>query len=173
MEKLATTLYIVRHGETEENKQHILQGHLPGHLTENGIEQIRQLRDQLSSIPFDAIVCSDLKRCVDTANILNEPHKLRILTTKLLRERDWGDYTGVSIASVDRSKPFPKNVESEAAMKKRAGIFLDFVRKTYPGKTVLSVGHGLFNRYIQASFYGKTIQEIQIMSNAEFRMLEL
>ena len=35
-------LYIIRHGETEENKQMILQGHLPGTLTEKGKEQIKK-----------------------------------------------------------------------------------------------------------------------------------
>ena len=82
------TLYLVRHGETKENVANILQGHMPGELTERGIEQARQLCKKLQSVRFDALVCSDLKRCVDTAAILNEPHGLTPEYTPLLRERD-------------------------------------------------------------------------------------
>lgn len=168
-----TKLYLVRHGETEENKQHILQGHIAGHLTENGKEQLKRLRREIASIHFDALLCSDLQRCIDSANILNEERGLHLQTTTLLRERDWGDYTGVCIADIDRSKPFPANVETEAALFRRSRIFLDFVKNTYKDKSVLAVGHGLYNRFIQAAHYQKTIREIPIMSNAEIRMLEL
>ena len=40
-------LYIIRHGETEENKQMILQGHLPGTLTEKGKQQIKNTSERL------------------------------------------------------------------------------------------------------------------------------
>ena len=66
-----TTLYLVRHGETVENAAHILQGHMPGHLTPLGIQQAEALRDELNAIKFNTLVCSDLKRCIDTAHILN------------------------------------------------------------------------------------------------------
>lgn len=69
-----TELYLVRHGQTEENAAHILQGHMPGHLSHEGIAQAQALRDELKNIRFDALLCSDLKRCMDTAMILNEPH---------------------------------------------------------------------------------------------------
>ena len=42
-----TTLYIVRHGQTEENQQRILQGHLPGVLTEEGRRQVEQAAARL------------------------------------------------------------------------------------------------------------------------------
>ena len=71
-----TELYLVRHGQTEENAAHILQGHMPGHLSHEGIAQAQALRDELKNIRFDALLCSDLKRCMDTAMILNEPHGL-------------------------------------------------------------------------------------------------
>ena len=168
-----TTLYLVRHGETLENSQHILQGHMPGNLTQRGIEQAEKLSDELATVRFDALVCSDLKRCIDTAEILNRPHSLKILTTTLLRERNWGALTGVAIPSIDRTKPFPPNVESEKAMSRRARIFLDFISNTYPGKTVLAVGHGLFCRQIQATFHDKPMREIQLMTNTEVRILLL
>lgn len=55
---MTTTLYLARHGETEENVAQILQGHLPGHLTERGRNQAVQLRNTLmqSGASFDALL---------------------------------------------------------------------------------------------------------------------
>lgn len=63
------TLYLVRHGQTEENIARIFQGHLPGTLTAEGIAQAKALHETLLDVPLDAIVSSDLRRCVDTARI--------------------------------------------------------------------------------------------------------
>lgn len=60
-------LILSRHGETEENKQRILQGQMPGHLSETGKEQAEQLADLLENEPIDIIICSDLARSYDTA----------------------------------------------------------------------------------------------------------
>ena len=62
-------IYIVRHGQTEENLQRILQGHMPGTLTEQGKEQVQRAAEQLSKegVKFTRIVSSDLKRAMDSA----------------------------------------------------------------------------------------------------------
>ena len=86
---MSTTLYLVRHGQTEENAANILQGHLPGHLNEEGREQAARLRDRLKDIQFDALYSSDLKRCRDTARVLTGPHGPPPPCTPLRRERDW------------------------------------------------------------------------------------
>ena len=70
------SLYLARHGQTEENIARIFQGHLPGRLTVEGISQAEVLRDSLKRIPLDAVVSSDLKRCMDTAEIVMEGREL-------------------------------------------------------------------------------------------------
>ena len=65
-----TTLYLTRHGETEENAKRILQGLLQTKLTKKGIEQAFMLKEKLKNIHFDAILCSDLIRAIDTATIV-------------------------------------------------------------------------------------------------------
>ena len=82
------SLYLARHGQTEENMARIFQGHLPGRLTVEGISQAEVLRDSLKRIPLDAVVSSDLKRCMDTAEIVMEGRELPWETTSLLREID-------------------------------------------------------------------------------------
>ena len=167
-----TKLYLVRHGETEENAAHVLQGHLPGHLSALGIRQVQALGEELSTIHFDAMVCSDLQRCVHSANILNERLRLPMTVTPLLRERDWGGFTGKSIPSI-KGLPFPADVESVEAMAERASRFLDFIRANYNGQSVLAVGHGLMNRIIQSVHFNKPMQDIERMQNATYRLLEL
>ena len=49
-----TTLYLVRHGETEDNVNQIMQGQTHGRLTANGIAQAQQVRDQMASESFAA-----------------------------------------------------------------------------------------------------------------------
>ena len=80
------TLYLARHGQTEENIARIFQGHMPGTLTVEGIAQAEALRDTLRNISLDAVVSSDLKRCVDTARIAVEGRNLPWEKTVLLRE---------------------------------------------------------------------------------------
>ena len=89
-----TTLYLVRHGETKDNVAKIMQGQRQGELTLAGARQIVELSVSLSGIRFDAIISSDLQRAYDSAQILGYRLNLSVHITSLLRERDWGDFTG-------------------------------------------------------------------------------
>ncbi len=168
---MATEIYLVRHGETEENHRNILQGHLPGHLTKEGIAQAQQLRDELAQTHFDTLLCSDLKRCVDTAAILNEPHGLTPEYTTLLRERDWGPFTGMDILKARTM--IDDRAETVESMFHRADLLLNDILRRFPDQRILAVSHGLFCRVIQAAVLGKTIRDIPRMHNAEVRIVEL
>lgn len=167
-----TTLYLVRHGETIDNARQLMQGQTQGELNENGIRQARELAAKLASEHFDAFVASDLKRAIDTCAILAEPHGQHVVTTPLLRERDWGDFTGRYIPDL-QGLPFPENVESLEQLLDRARRFLDFIRTEYPNQRVLAVGHGIVNKAIQAVYHQKEMRDIPRMMNAEIRILEL
>ncbi len=165
-------LFLARHGETEENVAQILQGHLPGHLTAKGREQARELAHALAGDArgYNLILASDLQRTLDTAHIINKELHLPIVPCPLLRERDWGSFTGVSIARA-HCEPIPDDAETVDQMFERAAQFLRYVYLNYEGKRVLAVGHGLFNRTIQAAFSGCAIRDIPRMANAEVRRL--
>ena len=167
-----TTLLLVRHGETIDNVGHIMQGQTQGQLNENGMAQARMLAEQMVGTEIDAFVSSDLKRAYDTCVIIAEPHGKEVVTTPLLRERDWGDFTGKFIPDLT-DKPWPPNVESMAMLRQRSADFLAFIRNRFPGQTVLAVGHGIINKVIQSVFYDKPVQEVPRMANAEVRTLLL
>ena len=167
-----TTLYLVRHGETVDNARQIMQGQTQGELNENGIRQAEEVSRELASKPLDAIIASDLKRSIDTAKIIAVPHQLEVLTTPLLRERDWGSFTGRYIPEL-KGEVWPDDIETLENLLSRAGEFIAYVKETFPGKKVLAVGHGIINKAVQAVYYGKSMSEIQKMTNAEVRTLEL
>ena len=169
---MKTTLFLTRHGETVDNASQTMQGQTQGELNEVGIRQAEQLRDQLADEHFDAFVASDLKRAVDTARILAAPHHLAVDTTPLLRERDWGSFTGRYIPDL-KGEVWPDDIESLDDLLARAGRFLDFVRTEYRGKRVLAVGHGIINKAIQAVYYGKQMREVERMANCEVRIITL
>lgn len=167
-----TTLYLARHGETVDNVNRIMQGQTQGRLTRNGIRQAEELRDSMAQACLDAVVASDLRRAVDTAAIIAAPHGLPVATTPLLRERDWGSFTGRYIPEL-KDEPWPDDIETLDQLKARAAAFLDLMRREHAGQMVLAVGHGIINKAIQAVLYGKPMQEIKRMENAEVRKLEL
>ena len=184
------TVYLVRHGQTEENLQRIFQGHLPGVLTADGRQQAIGLRSRLADLPLDAVVSSDLKRVIDTVNLafgmdedVAHPEGMLALRgvlipwekTQLLREIDWGSWTGLFISSVDTTR-LPNDAESKEMLYERAGRFLDYLKAHYDGKTVLVVAHGLVNRSIQAQIEGVPVEhlyDVPHMKNAEMRKFVL
>ena len=167
-----TTLYLVRHGETVDNANQIMQGQTQGQLNENGIKQAREFSEEWKNKPLDVVIASDLKRSVDTAKIIAEPHHLEVLSTPLLRERDWGSFTGRYIPDL-KGETWPDDIETLENLLSRAGEFIAYVKRIFPGKKVLAVGHGIINKAIQSVYYQKSMSDIQRMSNAEVRTLEL
>jgi probable phosphoglycerate mutase len=167
-----TTLYLVRHGETVDNANQIMQGQTQGMLNEYGIRQAQEVSEAWKDRQIDVVIASDLKRSIDTARIIAEPHGLEVITTPLLRERDWGDFTGRFIPDL-KNEVWPENIETLENLLSRAGEFIAYVKETFPGKKVLAVGHGIINKAVQAVYYEKPMNEVQRMMNAEVRELEL
>lgn len=172
---MTTTLLLARHGETVDNANKIMQGQTPGRLNEHGIEQAEQLAKQLQTVRIDVFVSSDLKRSFDTCAIVAESKgeaPENIVQTPLLRERDWGSFTGRYIPDL-KNEPWTDDIETIEHMKERAQLFLKHIKAQYNGKTILAVGHGIINKAIQSVFYNKPMAEIEKMENAEVRTLVL
>ena len=165
-----TKIYLVRHGETVDNARQIMQGQTQGTLNENGREQARQVAERLRDEPIDVVVASDLHRAIETAEIIAAPHGLPVVTMPLLRERDWGSFTGRFIPDL-RGEVWPDDIESEEALLQRALTFLQKMTATYEGKRVVAVGHGIINKAILAVYAHCTMSEVQRMMNAEVRVL--
>lgn len=153
-----------------DNARQIMQGQTQGELNEQGREQALKVAERLSSEPIDAVVASDLHRAIQTAEYIAMPHGLPVTTTKLLRERDWGSFTGRFIPDL-RGEVWPDDIESEEILLERARSFLIYITTTYPDKRVVAVGHGIINKAILAVYAQCPMREVQRMMNAEVRVL--
>ncbi|MDX8335721.1 MULTISPECIES: histidine phosphatase family protein [Cetobacterium] len=86
-------IILVRHGESKLNVKGVYYGILNPELTEKGKQQANQAREILKNINYHKIFASDLKRAVDTAEIIN-CKELDILIHRDLRELNFGIFEG-------------------------------------------------------------------------------
>ena len=85
-------LWLVRHGETDWNRDYLLQGWVDIPLNDTGRDQARALAEQLRDRTFTGVWSSDLSRAVETARLaFGEPTQ-----DAALRELDFGDIQGLS-----------------------------------------------------------------------------
>ncbi len=105
--------YFARHGQTQYNVERRLSGHFDIPLTEQGIQQARAAA---KNIPTDVtdIYCSDLLRCRQTADILNEGRNVPITYDARLRERDFGALTGKTWDEADPTGEVWQKDEAQA-----------------------------------------------------------
>lgn len=85
-------LYLIRHGETENNVKGLFSGWSQAQLTDEGREQARRAGERLKDISFDRIYASDLVRTVETASLIF-PDK-EIVYTPVIREINVGSLSG-------------------------------------------------------------------------------
>ena len=91
-------LILVRHGESTWNAEERLQGQLDPPLSERGREQSRALAGMLGGPDGDRVVCSDLGRARETAELLGlRPGRF----DPRWREIDVGEWGGVAAADID------------------------------------------------------------------------
>ena len=88
-------LYIMRHGKTEWNAMHKLQGRMDIPLNEEGREMAEKAREEYKNLNIDICYCSPLVRAKETAEIVLRGRNIPILTDDRLVEMSFGEYEGV------------------------------------------------------------------------------
>lgn len=159
------TIYLVRHGETDNNKQGIIQGaKVDAPLNSTGIKQAKAAAQKLKAVPFAAAFSSQAVRARKTAEIISLEHKLAVTSQHLLRERGFGKLEGKS-ETIYQTKlkklltqfedlpteekfsfQFPLGIENLGDAVTRLITFLREISLAYAGKTVLVVSHGALIR---------------------------
>lgn len=107
---MVTTLYLIRHGETEGAQSNRYKGHIDVPLSEKGIEQMERVakymnKSYMSHKTYNAVYCSDLSRAVKSAEIIAEPHGLKPVIMPELRERNFGLWEGMSFNEIREKYP--------------------------------------------------------------------
>lgn len=158
-------IILTRHGETVENVKRISQGQTHGTLTENGIGQAKKLALRLKDEKIDAIYSSDLDRAKDTAKEIAKHHPhIDIVFTKLLKERNLGEFTGKHCDEVDWYNKTGK-LETGEQMKKRAKKAIDDAYEKHKDGTVVFIGHGGINAALVGVVMNKSYVESFLMED--------
>ena len=95
-----TSLLVIRHGETDWNRQHRFQGQIDVPLNATGQAQAQRLAARLRDEVIDVLVCSDLQRAMATAEPLAHQRGLALQTQPLWREQGFGVLEGLDVATI-------------------------------------------------------------------------
>jgi len=177
-------LIITRHGETEENKAGIIQGHLPGKLSVQGIDQAKKVALRLKDEGIDFIYSSDLARSADTAREISRFYPdTPIEFVEDLRERNLGEFQGKKKSDFGwDAKDYkatslePIGGETMEQVYDRAKSFLHKVISKHGRDTVLFVGHNGINKALIAVITGKShgdIKNIENQHNTSINVFEI
>lgn len=100
-------IYIFRHGQTTDNKNHIFSGFRDVDLTLEGEEEAKKIGEELKNIPVNKAYASDQIRSKHTLElVLNNYHKnVELLEDPRIKERDYGNLTGLSKDEISASDP--------------------------------------------------------------------
>ncbi|MDP2632585.1 MAG: histidine phosphatase family protein [Candidatus Curtissbacteria bacterium] len=147
------TLILARHGETDWNKNGLLQGSSDfAKLNNVGKKQAKALEKALIKFNVDIIYSSSLKRASETAEIINKILKKEIVFDDALKERNWGDWEGrdaavefLRLEKMDIRTRFnfkPPNGESWREFEIRLIKSVEKIVENNNDKRVLIVTHG-------------------------------
>jgi len=143
-------LYLVRHGETHENANGIIQGHINTKLSSLGKNQAKLIASRLKDEKFDFAYSSDLDRCAMTAKEILKFHpSVKLNLEKALREQAKGEFEGMKRVEVFKKSEKPDwwnypfgGGESMKDVWKRTINFYENIRKKHKDDAVLVVSHG-------------------------------
>lgn len=169
---MSTTIYLIRHGESEGNLHNTFLGHTDLSLTKKGIAQAQMTAEYLKNIKADAIYSSDLKRAFETAectaNLLNMP----IIKNQSLREIYAGKWEGMPFLEIGNTykdsfdiwqNNFGRAVcdggESVEQLKQRFVTAVTDIAKAHHGETVFIFTHATPIRLFAAHCLKKSIDE--------------
>jgi broad specificity phosphatase PhoE len=102
---MSTTVLLVRHGQTKSNITGYFMGWSNEDISDLGYAQVRSLSSRLAEFPIATIYTSPLKRAMNTARILAEPHKLELNVLDDLTEIGLGDWQGLHRDEISQKWP--------------------------------------------------------------------
>jgi broad specificity phosphatase PhoE len=146
-----TTLLLVRHGETDWNAEGKLQGHTDRPLNDYGRRQARALAKRLAGEEIEAVYASDLSRARETAEILGAQLGLPVAVDPDLREKNWGNWEGLT---ADERLRIEYEGESSEDHRSRTLRAVERIVERHPAGRVVVVTHGGSLRRLQAAVAG-------------------
>jgi probable phosphoglycerate mutase len=162
-----TTVWLARHGETQwaAEDRYNGRGNIP--INAQGRAQAERLTERLRAEPLAAVYCSSLRRCVETATIVAQPHGLDPVSRDAFVEVDYGEWDGMLRQEIvaqypdlyaawvkDPATVLPPGGESGYHALARAMTALQQVIAQHVGHVVLVVAHKAINRLLLCGILG-------------------
>ena len=163
-------IVLVRHGETDWNKNKKFQGQRNIGLNEKGRAQAEALASALKEEPLKVIYSSPIARAVETAEIINRYHNVSLEQRDGLKEMNVGDFEGLQLKDLagDYSQFFREWLEDAASVRmpngetlqevqERAWSVLEEVVDDYSEGSVLLCAHNFVNQMVLCKILGVKI----------------
>lgn len=148
---MTTTVYLVRHGRTALNAAGQLRGRIDAPLDEVGRSEAALLASLFAPVRLNQIITSPLKRTIETASAIAEPHSLEVNVDAAFVDRDYGPWAGrpreeveARYGSLDDAPA--SEVEPKAEFERRVVAALETLVAHAAGRTVVVAGHDAVNR---------------------------
>ena len=160
-------IILVRHGETDWNRDQVFRGRIDVALNEVGLRQARVLQESLHDSELDGIYSSPLKRAFETASIVGENRNVAVTVEEGLIDIDFGKWQGLSHQKVKEeyknlyetwlTQPqlvtFPDGETLKEVRRRSMGV-LEMVVKNNPGKTLAFVSHRVVLKVLLCTMLG-------------------
>jgi broad specificity phosphatase PhoE len=166
---MTTTVFLVRHGQTNSNTTGFFMGWSDEDLNEVGYAQAQALSSRLANLPISSIYTSPLRRAYNTATILAKPHQLELKVMNDLIEIQAGDWQGLHIDEIqqrwpglweqsrtDVSNVTMPNGESFGQVTERAVRAFDTIIEANHDGNIAMVSHEVVIKVIVAHVLGAT-----------------
>ncbi len=162
-----TTIYLIRHGQTDWNKKKIFRGRKDIPLNDRGQQEAEALARHLSDVKFDAVYASPLSRAFETASIVARPHGILVEQENGMIDINYGIWEGLSDTQVKKRFPelyalwhtrpqrvrFPEG-ESLLMVKRRALASINRLTSEQAGGTVAIVSHRVVTKVVMCAVLG-------------------
>ena len=162
-----TAAILIRHGETDWNREQVFRGRIDVALNEVGLTQARAVQESLKDTEIDGIYSSPLSRAFETATIVGENRNVEVRGEEGFIDIDFGAWQGLSHQKVKEEykdlyetwlvQPdlvtFPDG-ESLKEVRRRSMASLEEVIKSNPGKTLALVSHRVVLKVLLCTILG-------------------
>lgn len=168
-----TTVYLTRHGQTEWNVQHRMQGHQDSPLTALGVQQAQWLGRGLQDVQLDAVYASSSPRTLRTAELILGERQIPVTACDEFKELCMGSWEGCESAAIGQSDPEQyryfwedpekfnvQGSETFAQVQQRALNKLQEIVGRHEGQTLLIVTHTVVIKVLMAHFEARAMNKL-------------
>lgn len=182
-----TTIFMVRHGQTQWNKEHRLQGHKNSPLTELGKQQAIQAKQSLAQYEIHKAYVSPLQRAQDTLALIIDDRSIEVVLADNLKEMNLGVWEGKTKSDTQQSDPQQyrhfweeqdkfalSGAETYQQLQARVVEELDAIFLNEQGKNILVVSHWIAIKAAMAHYQSTPLSALSTLpdpKNGEYILL--